>query len=102
RDYSAKCHAAPQREDINGWVDLAAGAGQKPTPLVNEQWLDFMLLSDKRRVYAEFRTKWNVDAHIAEFNKKLKLATLYYADNSQSSNHSRAPRKILLAKSLRI
>ena len=74
--YSAKCHAAPQREDINGWVDLAAGAGQKPTPIVKEQRFDFKLLSDKRRVYAEL-------------NRKLKLATLYNSDNSQSSNHSK-------------
>jgi phosphatidylserine/phosphatidylglycerophosphate/cardiolipin synthase-like enzyme len=85
--YSQICHAAPHRESINEWVDLGAGSGS----VVNENAFDLRLVPsvDKDRVYAGFRTKWNVDAHIAVFNKKLKLATLYSSDNSQSSNHSK-------------
>jgi phosphatidylserine/phosphatidylglycerophosphate/cardiolipin synthase-like enzyme len=80
RYYSEKCHAAPQREDIDGWVDLAAGAGQKPEPVVDERNFSFGFLRG-----------YEGGGAIAEFNKKLKLATLYYADNSQSqsSNHSK-------------
>jgi phosphatidylserine/phosphatidylglycerophosphate/cardiolipin synthase-like enzyme len=92
RYYSAKCHAAPtRREDVDKWVDLAAGVGQNPRPIAGESEFDLALLPsrDRDRVYAKFRTEMNVNAHIAELNSKLKLATLYYADNSQSSNHSK-------------
>src|SRR5262249_48091797 len=83
RGWLAKCQAAPSRESINEWVNLAAGSDA----VVLETKFVFALLS--HFTFAEFRKKWNVDAHIAKFNEKLKLATLYYSDNAQSSNHAK-------------
>jgi len=58
-------------------------------PVVDEFIFDFKLLWDKQPVYAEFRKKWNVDAHLAVLNNKLTLAALYYGDNAPAANHSK-------------
>jgi phosphatidylserine/phosphatidylglycerophosphate/cardiolipin synthase-like enzyme len=80
RVYSERCHAVPPRENIDKWVDLAAGVAtlaEGKDPIVDENLFDLDFRSDYK------------GGDIAEFNKKLKLATLYYAGNSQSSNHAK-------------
>ena len=74
RALSETFHAVPPREQIDKWVDLAAG----PKALVAALGLDLVLLQSKKR-----------QATLAKFNDKLKLATLYNSNDSQSSNHSK-------------
>jgi phosphatidylserine/phosphatidylglycerophosphate/cardiolipin synthase-like enzyme len=74
QELSKVFHAVPPREQIEKWVDLATG----PKALVAALGLDLVLLQNKKR-----------QAALAKFNDKLKLATLYYSDDSQASNHSK-------------
>jgi phosphatidylserine/phosphatidylglycerophosphate/cardiolipin synthase-like enzyme len=72
RRLSQLFHSIPERGQIDKWVDIMLG----PDSIVDERNLGFSLWTENA-------------AAIAPFNSKVKLATLYYSDDSQAANHSK-------------